>query len=269
MNQNLLDESISNVAYYFNFNKDRIEEILRLILQTSQTTEASRWWFIRSLSVNANVSLKPFTEKLTDEDAKKILKYYFSHHQDLGLNHWIPYTDVLRPLKTKSVLIKELRYKPEKGYTVDWLPQSPEKKFWDGLLYPVDEQKGRNQQDLCISIYVNWVMSLDKKEIMDFKNLNSFLLHNCLRFDTLPTIRMFLSLGEDNPEFIRSIMLTTVGIRFFVNNHSVVLKDSATYMERNGYRFIAAQPKMPYGFDYIASLLGISCYSKPVSLWKV
>ena len=154
------------------------------------------------------------------------------------------------------------------GYDVGWKSSVvSDHYYWDTLLYPVHQNKLKND-DICKAIWMNWIMSLDKASIAEMSHLSKYAVEEL--FSLQPTaVKVYTVIGEDNPEFVRSCLMTNYGMNVLLNHYDYALTLSKEFFEKNGFVFNHNVPKMPYGFDYMAALNGISCYAKPTGLWKV
>ena len=99
------DNAVSNVAYYFSVQKSRVEYCLKLVLDDDDVTAFQTFWFLRSLSLNGNVSLKPFEEVTGPKQILTILRYYLKIHNFVREpGEWIGYENMWASTKTKTLL---------------------------------------------------------------------------------------------------------------------------------------------------------------------
>jgi hypothetical protein len=269
--QEMWDNAVSNVAYYFSVQKSRVEYCLKQVLQDSDTTPFQIFWFLRSLALNGNVSMKPFEEKPGPKQIINILRYYLKCHDFIREpGEWIGYKEMWADRKTNLYrLSSDLGFLPNiSGYDIFWKSQShPDLFFWDYLLYPVHHKRPSNQ-DICKAVWMNWVMSLSKKDIVDMRSYIDFAVQEVFAISP-EYIRVYSVIGEDNPEFYRMCLMTNFGMNHLVSNYDQSLNQAKSFFESSGFVFNRSIPKMPYGFDFMAAKLNISCYAKPSDLWKV
>ncbi len=264
--------AVSNVAYYFSVQKSMVEYCLKQILDDGDVTPFQTFWFLRSLALNGNVSLKPFEEVTGPKQILTILRYYLKIHEVFKEpGSWISYDKIWANTKTKTLyrINPDLGYMPGiSGYDVSWQSDRVDNyHYWDTLVYPVHHTKLKNK-DICKAIWINWMMSLDKASIAEMNSYSEYAIDELFNNQT-SLVKVYNRIGKDNPEFVRSCLMTNYGMNLLVNHYDYALSLSKEFFEKNGFVFNPTVPKMPYGFDYMASLNGISCYAKPVSLWKV
>jgi hypothetical protein len=267
--QEIWDNAVSNVAYFFSVKRDVLEHCLKIILQEEDISPSQTFWFLRSLATNGNISNRPFDEEPSPIHINRILRYYLKCHDFIREpGDWIGYKNMWADLKTKHALNANLKYKGTvSGYDVFWKSKSVQDfYFWDYLLYPIHHTQLKDV-DICKAVWVNWVMSLEEEQISKM-NLHLHGLVQDLFVWAPEYIGVYKKIGKNNPDFYRMCMMTNFGINYLISRYSESLDLSKSFFEKNGFVFSTNVPKMPYGFDFMAAQLNISCYAKPVGLWK-
>jgi len=270
--QEMWDNAVSNVAYFFSVKRDMVEHCLKIVLQEEGISPSQTFWFFRSLALNGNISMKPFEEEPGPKQINRILRYYLKCHDFIKEpGEWIGYSKMWADLKTKSLyrLSSDLNFMPNvSGYDIFWKSTNHSDFFyWDYLLYPIHHRSLPNE-DICKAVWMNWIMSLDKKDIVELRSYIEFAVQEIFALSP-EYIRVYSRIGEDNPEFYRMCLMTNFGMNHLVSNYDYSLQQAKSFFEESGFVFNRSIPKMPYGFDFMAAQLNISCYAKPAGLWKV
>ena len=266
------DDAVSNVAYYFSIEVEIVDFMLKIVVEDSDASPFQIFWFLHSLALNGNISMKPFEEEPGPKQILHILRYYLKCHDFIREpGEWIGYNEMWADLKTKNLyrLSSDLNFLPNvSGYDIFWKSTThPDFFYWDYLLYPV-HHRNLSKEDVCKAIWMNWVMSLNKKEIVEMRSYIDFAVKEI--FSLSPEyIRVYSRIGENNPEFYRMCLMTNFGMNHLISNYDYSLKQAKSFFEKSGFVFNKSLPKMPYGFDFMAAQLNISCYARPSGLWKV
>lgn len=263
----MFDKAVENVSYWLNADSDMVAHEIRRQLDFMDNGLTSVM-YLRSLSMNSNISGRPIQSDTGANVINSVLSYYAGIHKGLVMSgDWMPYSDILNATTKKPSIQSDIVYIPKNIPYYLTLKVDRSIVFTDQYLLP---NYGRfiSNNDKKLFIWSNW----SKNAHSEFSGDN-FYSRFAMSNPAMPYMnvieREFIESNIENGFLLSNLYSTPEFLELAFSSFELkdkFLRPSKKFIEQNGMVF-GKQPMLPYGFDFMLAKLMIVPNVNPLNLW--